>query len=172
MEKSALIGIVKQAALERACSSLSCNGNVSISMLKEAAERFIDKTDFGKKVVILYLGDHDPAGLCIPESISEYLKTFGADVELVRLGITKEQAEHYKLPSFPAKESDKRTKKYKEQYGTGCWELDALPPDVIQELIIDGIDSYLDHEVFRQAQQMEKSERQSLRELVLSIDKQ
>jgi len=162
VEKDAQIGIVEQAALKRACSSFSCRGNASVSMLKESAERFKRKVRQGKKVVVLYLGDHDPAGLGMPESIREYWETFGADAELVRLGITKEQAERYNLPSFPAKKSDSRTPKYAKQYGAGCWELDALPPDVVQKLIIDSIDSYLDHEEFNLAQKRQESEQKEL----------
>ena len=48
-----------------------------------------------------------------------------------------------------AKETDKRYKSYVAEYGKKCWELDALEPAVIVDLIEDSVARYT-NEVKRQ----------------------
>jgi hypothetical protein len=46
-----------------------------------------------------------------------------------------DQVEQYGPPPNPAKETDSRFQGYVTRYGHECWELDALDPAVIADLI-------------------------------------
>jgi hypothetical protein len=59
-------------------------------------------------------------------------------------------------PSF-VKELDKRTAAYRERFGTDeCWELDALSPTVIADLIRTEIEALIDTEAWLAAQRSEE----------------
>ena len=45
------------------------------------------------------------------------------------------QVKKFKPPPNPVKQSDPRCPDYEEKYGEESWELDALSPDVIVEII-------------------------------------
>ena len=53
-----------------------------------------------------------------------------------------DQVEEYSPPPNPAKTTDTRYEVYRNKYGEDSWELDALDPTVIQELITAAV---LDH---------------------------
>ena len=60
VEKDALIGIVEQVSEEYDAPCFSCRGFVSASEMWLAGQRFICKSDEGRRCVVLHLGDHDP----------------------------------------------------------------------------------------------------------------
>jgi hypothetical protein len=57
-------------------------------------------------------------------------------IEVRRIALTMEQIEEHSPPPSFVKEGDPRTSGYLEQFGTEeCWELDALPPDIMDAVI-------------------------------------
>jgi hypothetical protein len=56
-------------------------------------------------------------------------------VEVRRLALNIDQVKQYGPPPNPAKETDSRFASYGNQYGSDCWELDALDPAVIADLV-------------------------------------
>ena len=48
----------------------------------------------------------------------------------------------------PVKKSDTRAKEYIKQFGSNCWELDALPPLEIQNLVVESIKEYIDFDTW------------------------
>lgn len=161
IEKDALIGVVEQTANKYDVPCFSCRGYPSISALREAAQRFMQESDRERRV-ILYAGDHDPSGLDIPRSIQESLETFGADVEVIRIGLTKEQIDAAGAPPNPAKDTDKRYKKYVQEHGGTCWELDALDPETLSNLYAQSIDRLTDWTLYKSAVKEENAGRQTL----------
>lgn len=137
VEKDALIGV-----LERACVSLdvryfSCRGYVSQSAMWAASLRFIRQEQRGRKTVLLHLGDHDPSGIDMTRDIQDRLNVFGSDVIVERIALTMEQIDEYNPPPNPAKTTDSRYENYIGNFGEESWELDALEPQVITQLITD-----------------------------------
>ena len=60
-----------------------------------------------------------------------------ADIEVRRIALNMPQVRQYAPPPNFVKESDARTPAYRAQFGTDdCWELDALSPTVIADLIL------------------------------------
>jgi hypothetical protein len=68
-----------------------------------------------------------------------------------RIALTMEQITHYNPPPNPAKLTDSRGSGYVERFGYESWELDALEPSVMADLIRGAVDDVLDHSAFDDA---------------------
>ena len=126
----------------------------------EASKRFLAKET--KRWVILYLGDHDPSGLDMVRDIRARLTEFHVHAEIEHVGLTWQQIERYHLPPNPAKVTDSRAAAYIEEYGNESWEVDALPPDVMIEIIEWAIQKWEDPRV---KERVLRQERKDIREL-------
>jgi hypothetical protein len=134
---------------------LSVNrGYASASSMHESSERFFKKDT--KENLILYLGDHDPSGLDMIRDINERLYEFGVNVNVYPIALTRNQIEKYNPPPNPAKISDPRAKWYLENFGNKSWEVDALRPEVLEELIETNILKYLDVEKYNKIKEKEQ----------------
>lgn len=145
VEKDALAGIVGQICNRLDVDYFSCRGYTSQSEMWRAAQRLIEYEDEGKETVILHLGDHDPSGIDMSRDITERLELFGAHPEFKRLALNMDQIELYNPPPNPAKLSDSRAKGYISNYGRSSWELDALKPETLDDLINDNVSPYIDY---------------------------
>ena len=148
VEKEALIGILAPVALEYGVTLLSNKGYSSASAMHEAALRIKKKMREGKICHVLYLGDHDPSGVDMTRDIKNRLTGFGCKVEVERIALTREQVEEYNLPPDQVKYSDSRTPEYIKLHGIKSWELDALNPQDLQDILRKGITKYLDPEKY------------------------
>lgn len=83
--------------------------------------------------------------------------------EVKRIALNWDQIEEFDPPPNPAKLSDARAKKYVAKYGRESWELDALDPTTMADLVTTGIDDVLDHELWEQAGEREDEQRRTLR---------
>ncbi len=135
VEKDALIEVVERACVEVDVRYMSCRGFLSQSAMWQGAVRFIRKTNHGQKGVLIYLGDHDPSGLDMSRDIQDRFTMFGAPVKVNHIALTMEQVEQYNPPPNPAKVTDSRYAGYQAEHGDDSWELDALEPAVITDLI-------------------------------------
>ena len=79
--KAAVAGIVQPVAMSYGVPFLACRGFSSLTALAEGADRLI-----GRRVVVLYLGDHDPSGVDMDRDLQERMRVLGADVEPAALG--------------------------------------------------------------------------------------
>jgi hypothetical protein len=76
--------------------------------------------------------------------MQDRLKMFGSQVRIERIALNMDQVQQYNPPPNPAKETDSRFKGYIEIHGGESWELDALDPHVITDLIENAITSLTD----------------------------
>lgn len=162
VEKDALAGIIGQICNRLDIDYFSCRGYTSQSEMWRAARRLIEYEEDGKETVILHLGDHDPSGIDMSRDITERLELFGAYPEFKRLALNMDQVEEFSPPPNPAKLSDSRAKGYIKNYGRSSWELDALKPETLDELITDNISPYIDYSLLTQTEDREKEEQQLL----------
>jgi hypothetical protein len=133
-----------------------------------------------EKVVVLHLGDHDPSGIDMTRDIEERLRKFlvidhwrygmegsGQGVresiewieprfEVNRLALNMDQIEQYGPPPNPAKVTDSRARGYIATHGRQSWELDALEPTVMADLIESAIDELRDDEAWEAATEKEE----------------
>ena len=62
-----------------------------------------------------------------------------------------DQIIQYAPPPNPAKDTDARFEKYREEHGDESWELDALDPEVIAGLIREAVDGVRDDTAWQEA---------------------
>lgn len=148
VEKDALVDIVGQACSPLDTPYFSCRGYTSQSEMWSAAQRFIRQEQREKRIII-HLGDHDPSGIDMTRDIQERLELFGADVYVKRVALTMNQIQTYNPPPNPAKITDSRASKYIDQFGDESWELDALEPKVITDLIKKQVTMYRNDDIYR-----------------------
>ncbi|MGI9076096.1 MAG: hypothetical protein ACR2G6_02060 [Gemmatimonadaceae bacterium] len=160
-EKDALMGVFERAANEWRVPFFSCRGYTSDSEVWAAAQRLVD---VGKeRTIVLHFGDHDPSGIDMTRDITDRLEMFSecaSEIEIRRIALTMEQVRQYNPPPNPAKQTDARYESYKRDYGNQSWELDALTPTVLAELVRDEIMNVLDLKAWEQAQAEEQAERE------------
>lgn len=164
VEKDALVDVVGQACRSLDVPYFSCRGYTSQSEMWAAAQRFIRQEDREQRLII-HLGDHDPSGIDMTRDIQERLEMFGADVYVKRVALTMEQIEFYTPPPNPAKITDSRCEKYIAEFGNESWELDALEPKVITDLIRDEVTAYRDDDIYREVSRKENREKTELQML-------
>ncbi|RNJ77605.1 MAG: hypothetical protein EB828_00630 [Nitrosopumilus sp. D6] len=162
VEKEALAGILEPITRKYHASLLVNKGYASASAIHEVAMRMQKQEEAGKICHILYMGDHDPSGIDMVRDIESRLHIFGCSPKVERLALTMDQIKQYKLPPNPAKKSDPRSKLYYEKYGSESWELDALDPEVLSDVLEDGIQEYMDIDLYNTVIKKEKIERDAL----------
>lgn len=170
VEKDALVDIVGQACSPLDTPYFSCRGYTSQSEMWSAAQRFIQQSDREKRIII-HLGDHDPSGIDMTRDIQERLEMFGADVFVKRVALTMNQIQTYNPPPNPAKITDSRASKYIDQFGDESWELDALEPKVITNLINQEVTKYRDDGIYQAVCDKEKREKEELKMLERNYDR-
>ena len=87
-------------------------------------------------------------------------------VDVRKLALTIEQVQAYGPPPNPAKMKDTRAAGYVEKYGANCWEVDALPPDVLHEIIGDAFKMILDTQKMGRIVEQEDRDKERFREIV------
>ena len=165
VEKDALVDVVGKACKKFDVPYFSCRGYTSQTEMWSAAQRMISKSsDEGKTVVVIHLGDHDPSGIDMSRDIEDRLNFFAANIEFERIALTIEQISEYSPPPNPAKITDSRARAYIDRYGNESWELDALEPRVLDDLISEKILSYCHTGLFEKATDKLEKERNKLTE--------
>ena len=175
VEKEALAGVV-----QRACSDedmrvdyVSCRGYMSASTIWREAMNLRQIAAGGQYPVIIHLGDHDPSGIDMTRDNIERLELYsglrygysitGKGFRLSRIALNYDQVEQYNPPPNPTKMSDTRAGSYVQEFGYESWELDALDPDILVELIQDTINSYKDEDAWAEMTEVESAYKAKLK---------
>jgi len=90
----------------------------------------------------------DPSGVDMTRDIAERLELFGSDAEVRRIALTMEQVDELKPPPNFAKVTDTRSPVYVQRWGKRSWELDALPPQYVEQLVNEAVKKELDEEAW------------------------
>ena len=122
----------------------------------------------GKLTLILHLGDLDPSGVSIYDSMREDVLAFVAtDVPhkdpdgvavFERIALTPEQVGKYGLTTYPPKPTDLRSGRWS---GETC-QLEALPPDTLAFEVDAAIMRHLDSEVLATDREAGAQERRKI----------
>lgn len=156
VEKDALAGVLAPIGREYHVTVMVNRGYSSQSAMYESAQRFLARPD--KACYLLYLGDHDPSGEDMVHDVQNRMEVFGAEVEVEKVALTMRQVEEYQPPPNPAKLSDPRAGSYVARHGESSWEVDALPPDVLQQMIRARLDGLRDSTAWNKVLRQEKSD--------------
>ena len=117
-----------------------------------------------RPLVVLYVGDYDPSGMWMSEEdIPTRLTKYGGHhIEFRRIALTAPHTSS--LRSFPAsdKRKDPRYKWFVKNYGEQCWELDAMDPRHLRDLVETEIKALIDPVLWAQQEVKQEQERRAL----------
>lgn len=168
-EKGTVRGTLKPVLDEYGVAFRVMHGFGSATAVHDIAEL---STDDNKPLTALYVGDWDPSGLCMSEQdLPTRIERYHGEVEIVRVALDRgDVGQHTELPSFPleSKAKDPRCKWFRANFGSRCWELDALSPVTLRERVREHIVALLDVDAWNHAVKVERAERESMTD-VLSV---
>jgi hypothetical protein len=153
---------------------LSARGYPSVSVLRDFVESDLlpiirGRTGRRQDVAILHLGDHDPSGIDMTRDLDDRIQLFagtaGMKINLHRIALTMDQIEAENPPPNPAKQTDARFKDYQDKYGDESWELDALPPEYLNNLISEHVKPFIDPVVWTERQAEIENIKQRIKEV-------
>lgn len=168
VEKDALSGVLQPVCRDLDIGITANKGYSSSSTMYEIGKRLQDIDSYDKRLVVLYLGDHDPSGIDMTRDVEERLTLYGrlgtSDFEVVRVALNYDQVEMWKPPENPAKETDSRFIDYRRRFGESSWELDAVEPRQLADLVRDMVAVRRDDDLWEEAVERERAMRRELEE--------
>jgi hypothetical protein len=163
-EKGTVRGLIKEVLDEFRLGFRVFHGYTSATCLYEVA------TELKRPLVALYVGDHDPSGCDmreqdIPARLERYSNMGDATdtVDFRVIALTMEQIDQHRLPSISIKEGngskrgDPRSPQYKKRNGTRCWELDALDPRTLRDILKREVEALIDWDAWNEAKEEERT---------------
>lgn len=146
VEKQALEAVVARPCNRLDTIYMACKGYLSASEAWRAGQRFQSASMAGKTCTLIHLADHDPSGMNMTDDNRSRVRLFAEEngIEVRRIALNMDQVEEYGPPPNPTKEKDSRSNDYIKKFGKSSWELDALEPRVLDELITNTINEYRD----------------------------
>jgi len=172
VEKQALAGVLEPIAMAYHATLVVNKGYSSASAMKESADRIMRSMEDGghQEANIFYLGDHDPSGEDMVRDIEERLDEFGVhDLAVLKVALTTPQVKQYKPPPNPAKLTDPRAAGYIARHGQKSWELDAIPPQVLAQLVRQAFDAVIDDDKMQAIKDKEAKDKTRLLAAVAKI---
>lgn len=159
-EKDALTGVIQPVCDTYGVTYVATRGFPSLTLLYESGREMAQAKVLYR---VLYFGDHDASGCAIDANLAAELRRHGALVEVARIALEPDQIAAYALPTRLGKTTDTRHRRFVEMFGDSrSVELDALPPDVLTEMLVDSIEEWIDRAAWNRLQRTEKHERETL----------
>jgi hypothetical protein len=162
-------------------------GFSSVTVTHSFARRVLRRA---RPTILLHVGDFDPSGESIFESMCQDIGKFvaegaggrfnpstghtylsdndnGPDFRPVRVALTADQVEEYDLPTAPPKPSDSRSAKWAGE----TTQAEAMPPDLLQQVVRSAIRQHFDQDVLDDLLAREEAERELIGDRVsVAID--
>lgn len=237
-EKDAVSGIIGPVCNRYHAPYMINRGYLSTSMMHAEYARMANAIQCAEKVVILYLGDHDPSGVQMREDVHrrlaemlcsgrkvnltdlfyemdkrvaknhlKYLTNHGSEsvpsysvkglpepgrkskgllfsdiqkavaaayicntlLSIDDVALTWEQVQEMNLPPNPAKMSDSRAPAFVELYGTDSYELDAIAPADLENLVEAAIIRHMDMEIYEALREREAHDQEEIQSIISGL---
>lgn len=166
VEKQALEGVLIPVCSEWDVPFTANKGYSSSSAMYEAGKRIYNRLRDEKEVTVIYLGDHDPSGIDMTRDVEERLKLFAEchpddtiTIEVIRAALNMDQVEEMNPPENPAKMTDSRAADYVSKFGRSSWELDAIEPKRLAQLVSGQIQRLVDKKLWKESEKEQQSGR-------------
>lgn len=170
LEKDALSTVVSRIATDIYGVPVAVNrGYGSFSFIREGAER-IESND--KSLHILYFGDFDPSGEDMVRDLQNRIVKYSSGERVARvhkIALTKAQIKEYDIPEVPPKEKDVRTEAFIEKHGSKTAELDAIDPKVLQAIVKEAIENYIDPRRWNATNDKSTEDKRQITEMMIII---
>jgi len=173
-EKDALSAVIGDVVSPYGATLVVSKGYTSYTVLVEAARRFhreiVDRD--ADHVHLLYFGDFDPSGEDIFRVIGdEMVALTGDEFDIRKVALNQELIDEHRLPPMPAKTSDSRFAGFQAAHGDEAVELDALPPDVLEDVVRAAVEEHWDEGIHTRLMETEEAERAEMLRAVEDIRK-
>jgi hypothetical protein len=161
-EKEALSGIIWDVASDYDVPVVVSKGTPSLTQLWGSFQNIAAALDADKPSYLYQFGDHDPSGCWIPRIIEARLNEFCDKHDLIssptveRIALTPKQVRKFNLPSRPTKRAGNM---HAKDFKGRSTELDALPPNVLRQLVRNCIEQHIDAAQVEMLRTAEDSER-------------
>ena len=143
-------GMVPQAAAvahDYGINVYSAGGFNGLTDKYETAQRLAREMQ-DRPVVVLHVGDYDPSGCAIIDSLAQDIEAFtselapAGELEFRRIVVTPDQIDRFGLPTAPQKITDRRGEDMPDTV-----QAEALPPDILAAEIREACEGVYDHDV-------------------------
>jgi hypothetical protein len=168
-EKDAMAAILEPVTAEFDVHLNVIRGQVSETFVWNIAEQW---NEIEKPICAYYLGDHDPSGLRIEASLKSKLSGFcNRGFHWKRLAVTPKDFADLDLLGFAVKRKGGRGswQPYIDEHGDRCVEVDAISPDEIRKRVRKAIKSHIDQGEWKELQKIEKFERETIKDTMLTL---
>ena len=179
-EASGMVPMLARVADRYRVSVASSSGFDSLTVKYDLYSEAVGRLeDHGQGTILLHLGDHDPSGVSLHESMAEDLAAFAADqdhgsdlIELRRVALTPAQIAACGISTDPegVKPTDSRSRSFIERGLEPAAQLEAIPPDALVALLREEIEYALDMEALRASQEREREERDEVQMKLDSVN--
>jgi hypothetical protein len=136
-----------------------CGGFTNITFAHSAAQ-YHNYSDDDRPLMIIYIGDYDPAGVLIDIVLERELRMHlnpDIEMEFLRLAINRDQIKRLDLPTKPRKQSDKRSSHVEVTV-----EAEAMPAQLMRTMLRGAVEYLLPANALEVAKAAEESEREWL----------
>lgn len=167
-ESRSIASVMLADCKELAVDLYPCGGFSSLSFVHAAAQ-FHNASQDTRPLVIVYVGDYDPAGVLIDVALERELREHlrsNIDLCFQRIAINEWQVAAYDLPTKPRKEGDKRS-----QQVTYSVEAEAMPARDLRAMLRANVETLLPIGALQAAKVAEQSERQHLLTMAAMFDR-
>ena len=162
-EAAGMLPQLARVAHEYSIPVYSASGFVSLTAVRSIVDR---AKNSNRSTVLLHVGDFDPSGESIFDSMVRDAQAFLAQDKIiasteiipVRVALTGEQVRAFQLATSPPKPSDRRSARW---IGETC-QLEALAPDVLAKVLEDAIGEWINTDRLAVELRLEASDRTSL----------
>ena len=173
-EKDALSSVLEPICDRYHVRFMANRGYSSATAMWQAARRLQAAEQRAQEPHVIYLGDHDPSGMDMTRDVADrlHLLSYRTPIKTIRLALNFDQVEEYNPPPNPAKLTDSRAVAYIASFGRESWELDALDPQTLDQLVSDQIDLLLDQDLYARQLLREEEIKARLEEMAMQLEEE
>ena len=173
MDMSIYLGVEKRALVAQLDAWFGDLGLPILALAGYASQSFVDQVRRDvvcqeRPAVLLYGGDFDATGEDIDR---DFVERVGAFDEVIRVALTAQQVESFRLPRMVGFDTDPRAAGFVARHGELVQvELDALDPVDLRALFQVAIDEHMDMSRYQAVVDQEEAERQRLINALAHLD--
>lgn len=159
-EAAGMMPQLANAVADRSIRVFSSGGFNSTTAKYETAQRIARRE---KRTVVLHVGDYDPSGVAIVDSLASDIDAFLWDLiptraltTLVvhRVAVTPEQIDRLDLPGAPPKVNDRRG-----DFNDEAVQAEAISPDTLRAELLAVVEEYWDWPAYDELLEVEEADR-------------
>jgi hypothetical protein len=187
VEKDAVAGTLSPVTREYDVALSPIRGYSSLSFAHSIASTW---NEIEKPIFCYFLGDFDASGFDLERDLREklhrycnkslyydcvapQLDSFDSDaIYFQRVAIVPADFDDFNLLPLAVKDSDRRARKFRQQHGDRCAELDAIPSSELRRRVRAIIESHIDvqRDEWERLQRVEAEEKQTLDTFIAGME--